>query len=185
MNNQLIFLRHAKTQKDPSKVTTWLLTEEGEKAAQNLAESGVFDDIDIIITSTEQKAILTATPFAKKLQKEIIKIPELNEIHRGKGEFLSQEEFFKIKEQMFLDLDFTKDSWETSNNALKRFQMAISDIDNKYDNKKILIVSHGTVLSLYFADLLNELNKVMQRWLRLGFCDWGVIENNKVMKDIV
>ena len=55
----------------------------------------------------------------------------------------------------------------------------------KYENKKILIVAHGTVMTLYFSYLQGELDKAFGRWKNLGFCDFGIIKNNKVIKDIM
>ena len=185
MNNTLIFLRHAETKKDKdAPVSKWSLTGEGKKRAQDLAKTSIFDDVDIIISSSEKKAIETAKPFAERLGKEIIQITELGEIGRDKGGLLSKEEYNTMKARIFEDLDYTAHGWETARHALERFKSAVEKIDKEYECKKVLIVSHGTVMSLYFSELQNDLKNVFSRWKRLGFCDWGVVKNDDVVKDM-
>ena len=89
-----------------------------------------------------------------------------------------------MKAKIFQDLDFTDHGWETANHALERFKKAIKEIDDKYENKKILICAHGTVMTLYFAYLQDKLKDLFSRWKGLGFCDYGIIKDNKIIKDI-
>ncbi len=186
MNNELIFIRHAKTKKDTNiPIEDWVLTEEGEKQAEQIANSGEFDDVDILISSDENKAYLTIKPLADKLNKKIIRIKNLGEIKRPDSEKLPTEEYEDIKKKIFEDLDYTEYNWETANHALKRFKKAIEENDKEYDNKKILICAHGTVLTLYFAYLSNKLNELMTRWKSLEFGSHGIVKNNKVVEDIV
>jgi broad specificity phosphatase PhoE len=186
MNNTLVFLRHAETKKDKNiRVSQWILTESGKKSAEDLAESGIFDDVDVIISSGEEKAYLTAKPFADRLGKKIVRVPELNELNRDKGEMMSKEEYDQMKVKIFEDLDYTDHGWETARHALNRFKQAVDKIDEQYENKKILIVAHGTVMTLYFAYLQNKLDDIFSRWKGLGFCGWGIVKNKKVLRDIV
>ena len=48
-----------------------------------------------------------------------------------------------------------------------------------------MIVAHGTVMTLYFAYLLGKLDDIFSRWKDLGFGSWGMVQNGKVVKDIV
>ncbi len=186
MNNTIVFLRHAETKKDPNiQVSKWVLTREGEKESEDLARKGFFDDVDVIICSAEHKAYQTASPIAKKLRKTIIKEKELNELDRDKGKVLPKEEYDKVKTKILEDLDYASHGWETSRHALNRFRQAVEKIDNKYSYKKILIVSHGTVMSLYFAYLKGDLKNLLQRWKSLRFCAWGIVKEGKVIKDII
>ena len=77
------------------------------------------------------------------------------------------------------------EGWESAHNALTRFQKIIEEIDMKYSDKRILIVSHGIVLTLYFVKLLEiPSNEFFSRWKSLLFCDWGVVKEGKVIKDM-
>ncbi len=186
MENELIFIRHAKTKVDKEvPIENWVLTEEGEKQAEEIANSGEFDEVNLLICSNEDKSYLTIKPFADKLDKEIIRVEDLGEIKRPDSEKLSLEEYEDMKVQVFGDLDFTEHNWETANHALERFKKVVEEIDNKYENKKILICSHGTVMTLYFAEMKNELDNLMERWKNLEFGAIGIIKNGEVVRDIV
>ena len=98
---------------------------------------------------------------------------------------LSDDEFKELKLKMFKDELYAPVGWESSNKALSRFKGTIEEIDEKYKGKNILIVSHGTVLTLYFSDLLGKMENSMKRWEEIRFCAFGMVKNKKVIKDIV
>ncbi len=186
MNNTLIFIRHAKTKINKEiPIADWDLTEEGYKQAKEIKDIDKFQDVDILISSTEQKAFLTIKPLADKLGKEIIQIKEFGEIKRPGSEKLTPEQYEDMKVKIFHDLDFTDHGWETTNQALERFKKATEQINKNYDDKKILICVHGSVMTLYFAYLQNKLDSLMERWKNTNFGSYGVIRDNKVIKDIV
>ena len=186
MNNTLVFIRHAKTKIEKEiPIEDWELTDEGKEQAEDLAKTGSFDDTEVIISSNEHKAYLTIKPLADKLGKEITKIAELGEIKRPDSEKLTSEEYNEMKAKIFQDLDFTDNNWETANHALERFKSAVEKINQEYENKKILICAHGTVMTLYFTSLQNQLDNLMERWKGLEFGAIGIVKNNKVIKDIV
>lgn len=185
-NNELIFIRHTKTKIDKeTPIENWVLTEEGEKQAEELANSEKFDDVEVLICSNEDKSYLTIKPLADKLNKDIIRIKELGEIKRRGSEKLTSGEYEKMKIKIFEDLDFTNHGWETANHALDRFNKAIEKIKEEYDNKKIVICSHGTVMTLYFAYLKNEMANLFERWRNLKFGGMGIVKDNKVLRDII
>lgn len=186
MANKLIFIRHAKTKVDKTiPIADWILTEDGEKASQNLVNKRLFYDMDVLISSNENKAYLTIKPLADKLNKRIIRINGLDEIKRPNSEQLSLQEYEEMKAKVFNDLNWTDKDWETANHALKRFKEAIDLINKQYDGKKILICAHGTVLTLYFASLQNKMDELFPRWEKLEFGSYGIVENGKVTKDMV
>lgn len=186
MNNTLIFLRHGPTLKDTNlSIDQWSVRPEAVGDIIKLAESSTFDQIDFIYTSTQIKAVQTAIPFSKRLNKPIIQIPELGELSRPGSEKLSTEDYEKIKSKIFMDLDYTTDNWETSNHALSRYKKAINQIDSQYEGKTILIISHGSVMTLYFCSLQGKLTNIFTRWKEMNFGNWGVVRKGKVVKDIV
>ena len=185
-NNKLIFLRHAETKVDENSVISkWFLTEKGKKEAITLLNSEFFDDIDLIITSDEEKAYQTAYPLSKRLHQEIIRDKNLNEIIRDNGVFLkNKEEYTKILKLCVGNRNQSYNNWEPANHALTRFSKRIQEINSQYSNKKIMIVAHGVVINLYFAEILGKLEDVFERWSTNTFCDYGIIQNNNVIKDI-
>lgn len=184
-NNTFIFLRHAETKVDNNiKISQWLLTKKGKNDAYQLSELNIFNDIDIIISSNEQKAYQTAYPISKKLNNKVIRDENLNEIMRDHGSFLGKDEYLQNMKNCMENKDQTYNNWETADHALERFSKRIQEIDLKYTNKKILIVAHGGVINLYFAKILGKLDTTFERILTNSFCDYGLIQNDKVLKDI-
>jgi len=185
-NNTLLLVRHAETKVDENTVISkWLLTEKGQRDAINLFSSDLFDDVDIIITSGEEKAFQTAYTLAERLHKKIIRDKNLNEILRDQGRFLkSKDEYLKTMKLCVENRTQSYNNWETANHALERFSKRIQEIDLNYSYKKILFVAHGGVINLYFAKILKQLNKVFERISTNTFCDYGIIQNSKVIKDI-
>ncbi len=185
-NNILIFLRHAETKvNDKLIVSKWILTDKGKEEAELLLKSALFDDIEVIITSDEEKAFETAYPLSVSLNTPINRDEKLNEIDRDKGNYLStKEEYNRIIQHTMEKRNESFNKWETANHALERFSKKVGEIGKIYTKKKILIVSHGVVINLYFAKILGCLDVVFERWLSNSFCDYGIIQNGKVLKDI-
>jgi alpha-ribazole phosphatase/probable phosphoglycerate mutase len=113
---------------------------------------------------------------------------ELNEniveVKREK-KFLTDEEFTDQKMRELTNLEVIENGAESAKMALERFLNAISEIEEKHENENILIVSHGTILSLYFAYLQNEMQNVYERWKNIKFCAIGKVMNWKVTQDVV
>ena len=184
MNNTFYFLRHGKTKVDSrTPVSKWVLSEVGEEQAQRLADEDTFKDIDIIISSTETKAFQTAKPTADKLGKEILRIEELSELDRDKGQFMDPEKYEEAVKECLSNPDQSVNNWESASHALERFTKKVEEIDSQYEDKKILIVGHGFTINAYFAKLLG-IPDVYGRLSTNDFADWGVVENGKVTKDI-
>ena len=102
MANKLIFIRHARTKVDKTiPIEKWILTEDGVKASATLAESGIFDKADVLISSKEDKAYLTIKPLADKLGKQIRRMEGLEEIGRPNSERLSPKEYEEMKTKIF------------------------------------------------------------------------------------
>ena len=103
---KIIFLRHADTEKDPTvNASLWGLSENGYNKAVEVSKSSVFDDVDLIFASEERKTFLTAEHIAKRLSKEIVKLPYFNEVKRG-DKFLTKEEFEVEKDRQLGDLSY-------------------------------------------------------------------------------
>lgn len=184
MNTTVIFLRHAHTQKDPAQnAAAWVLSDDGEKQAETFAHDPITQNIDVVISSNEEKSVLTATPVAQKLNKDILRVEGFNEVKRGDA-FLSDEEFEKEKRRQLEDWDHPAQGGETGNEALERFEDGLDKVINENEGKTILIISHGTILNLYFAKIAGEKEAIFDRWKQTGFCSYGIIENGEVVKDI-
>lgn len=183
-NTKLIFLRHACPKKDPLvKAAKWSLYEKGLLQAESVSKMPIMDSVDIIYISEEIKTFLTVEPLAKKLNKKPMPFPFFNEVKRG-DKFLTKEDFVSEKVKQLTNLSYCAFDGETGIEALVRFKQGVNFVIEENKNKTILIVTHGTILNIYFADLLNLYKELPDRWKRTNFCALGVVENGKVIKDI-
>lgn len=101
-----------------------LLSNEGIKQCE-WAKKLLKNDFDIVFSSTSKRAILTAKIIANR--KRII--TDENLLERGWGNKLH-------------------DGKETDEQAKARFEDFINEIIKKYKNKKILIVTHGSLIKI-------------------------------------
>jgi len=183
-NNTYIFLRHGETVKDPNiPAINWVLTDETQETLNKLATESTFDNIEVIYSSNEHKAIKSVEPFAKKLDLSIQQQDGLEEMHRGES-YLSDEEFKALKQTKLEERDSNPDKGESSNDALKRFVVAMEEIDGRHENETILISSHGTILSLYFCHVAGDFSYIFEYWANIPFCGVGIIKDGEVIQHI-
>ena len=187
MATKLIFLRHGETVKDLEvESCCWSLSEAGRRQAREVADRPVMNEAEAINTSNELKAYQTAEPLAAKLDLSIKQDPAFDEVKRGGG-FFSESQFIAEKNRQLSDLSYRAfgEASETGLEALERFRQGIKRVIERSPDRTILIVSHGTILSIYFAQLLDKLDELPERWHRTGFGAYGVVAGDRVVKDIV
>ena len=183
--NTFYFLRHAKTIVDENrKVSEWVISEEGKMNAVRIANKVFRQAFDYIYSSSEKKALQTAEPFAKKYDLKIIQCFEFRELDRDRGGFLEMDKYLENVELTFKNRERIYDNWETGSSALQRFYKKYQEIDKEHENKKILIVSHGLILNLFFAYILDEFDIIFHRWKNTLFCGYGIIDKETILKDI-
>ena len=182
----MIFLRHARIKKDSdSHSEKWVLSDEGIKYIEEMFAAGTFDDVDVIISSSQKMCIQTAFFLSERLGKEIITNPGLNEIEKGVKLIETSDEYMELAKEVLTNYEKSIANWEPANKAFKRYQMTIERIDKEYNHKKILIVSHGIVMNLYFTHMLKlPLSNLFPRYKSLKQCAWGIIKDNVVERDI-
>ena len=184
MKTKIYFIRHVDTLKDPNQnASKWVLSSKGEEQAREISELAFLQDCDVIFVSSEIKTYLTIEPLAKKVNIGIVENPDLDEVRRG-DKFFTKEEFEIEKFKQLEELDYPAFGGETANQALQRFSNAVNLIKKTYEGKSIIIVSHGTILNLYFASILSKFSDLKNRWSNTKFGAIGIIEDNKVLKDI-
>ena len=185
MPTEIVFLRHAETLVDPdSPASEWHLAPSGRSESYELAASGILGEVDAIVSSDEMKAIETAEPFAKMFGLEINRNHSFRELNRNTGPFLTREEYLSCVQEVLRNPSARPNGWECATDALSRTKRAVQQTMSQYGSKRVLVVSHGLVLTLYFADLQATMHEAFDRWTQLPFCGWGVVSNNRVLRDI-
>ena len=156
-SNQYFILRHAESTKNQdgeitsSKLEkdTYDLTEKGKIQAEKIAHDLKNKKIDLIFSSPFLRTKRTAEIIAQKLNLKVKIDERLKEVDYGsEHEGLDQESFLKafsypeyFSQKLGLD-------GESRDDVKKRLFSFIKEVEGKYENKNILIVSHGDPLWL-------------------------------------
>ncbi len=188
MSRKIYFLRHASTHIEPTiHPRKWDLSKEGIHTSQLIRNHPIFSTIDHIFCSTEQKTYLTIAPYAQIRSLPVHFDAGFGEIHASDLPLTTKTQFETMKHHCFLHLDKSPEGAETFREGLTRFKLALSKVQTQFPSGDILIVSHGTILTLYFADLLQLLEKGEEtffRWQNLPFGALGVTRDGVVIQDL-
>jgi len=157
MNNKYFLLRHGQTIYQAEKrgvlysspeIPPVELTEKGKGQIQKAAKALENRRIDLIFSSDFYRTRQTAGIVAKELRLEInfdVRLRDLNlgEFHgRLKQDY---QKFFLEKRERFSNRPLGGESW---NDVIKRLNSFLKEIESEYQNKNILIISHGDPLWL-------------------------------------
>jgi broad specificity phosphatase PhoE len=173
--NYLILVKHSlpETVKDiPAR--EWSLSEDGRILARKLAGKLRQYQPEIIVSSVEPKAQQTAEIIGDSLGLKFIVAGDLHEHDRSQSPFYSPDEFQSLVQELFEKPDTLVFGNETANRALMRFRESIHSILKSYNGKNIMVVSHGTVVSL-FVSWLTGINGYLL-WKELGLPSFVVLD---------
>jgi broad specificity phosphatase PhoE len=167
MTNYLILVKHSVPEiyRDQP-ANSWKLSEEGRLRAQRLAEELKSFEPDVIISSGESKAKETAEIVASYLGLEMQLLPSLHEHDRSNVPYLSHDAFQDSIRGFFQQPDQLVFGNETANQAYLRFYQTIHSILNGNIDKTIVVVTHGTVISLFVSRLTGSSD--LELWSKLG-----------------
>lgn len=166
MNNAYFLLRHGQTPYQAEEIgiiypwpepTPIFLTEKGKKDVEESAKELRNKNIDIIYSSDVTRVRQSAEIVAKEIGKEIVFDARLRDMDHGIFKGHPQEEymlFFSNPEEKLYKRPLQGESW---NDVKERMLGFFEEIDEKYKDKIILIVSHKGPLWLLEA-ALNKLN---------------------------
>ena len=141
-------------------VTDLELNETGIEQAEKLADAVKrIGDIDIIICSPMKRAFETACKVAEKNKIQLVKDIRLREWDYGEyeGVFFDETPEFSVSKR-----EFGVKMGKTGESLLMlshRVYSALDDIIMEYDDKNVLIVSHGGVCRMihtYFHDMTTD-----------------------------
>jgi len=145
---------------------TWALSEEGRLRAQRLAEELKSFEPQVIFSSDEPKAQQTAEIIASHLRLSMQTTSSLREHDRSNVPYLPHDAFQDSMRSFFQEPDQLVFGNETANQAHARFYKALHIILNENRNKTIVVVTHGTVISLFVARLTGSSD--LELWNKLG-----------------
>ncbi|MDE0690164.1 MAG: phosphoglycerate mutase family protein [Candidatus Poribacteria bacterium] len=172
----LILIKHALPQIDPTvPANQWRLSEEGQCFSRVLAQRLAQYELDLIFSSVEPKAIETAHIVATALEKRVEVVEGLHEHDRNSVEFLEKKKFEASVFQFFNQPGLLTFGNETANQAHHRFSQAVMGIIEKYPDKNIALVTHGTVLTLFVSHLVGI--EPFAFWKGLALPSWVVLSH--------
>ena len=158
--NKLFLVRHGEAENNVKNILNsdldknhYHLTEFGKSQIEKLADIIKKEKIDLIFVSPLLRARETAEIIAKELKLEIIIDERLSEFRQGEFDGKTQEEFntvFPTWPEEIRDKR-KKLGVETEDNARKRFSSFLEEINKKYKNKNIVIISHGDPLQFIYS----------------------------------
>ncbi len=182
MHNNYFLLRHGQTPWQAENLSTMYpwpdppvpVTEHGITRIKEQAEILAQENIHAIYSSDLYRTMLTAQIVADRLRLEINPDSRLRDLSFGIYHGKAKEEFWKE----FPRSNYSKrmyqappegESWK---DCQKRVKPVIDEIESKYQNKNILIVSHGVPLLMVQAYLEGtgdeELIRKMEEWRTEG-----------------
>ena len=126
----------------------------------------------MIWSSREPKAVETAEIVADEFSVPVEIADGLEEHHRDNVPFLSKEVFEEAVERFFRCPDRLVLGTETAEQASNRFVAAIDKVIDAGQADSI-VVTHGTVMTLYAASLAGV--QTMAFWRRLGLPSYVVL----------
>ena len=148
-------VRHSEPEIEPDRpASTWRLSESGRAKAKLLAEELRGFNPASIWCSKEPKAIETAQILADALNVPVNVTNGLEEHHRSSVPYFpAQNDFERAVEQFLQNPDSVVLGDETAKQALQRFAAAIERIVTTDTAEAAIIVTHGTVMTLYTASV--------------------------------
>lgn len=179
----LILIKHSMPEIDPSvPAKEWHLGEDGRARCAALAEHLTRYHPDVIVTSTEPKAVETAVEVAHHLGLSYTTAEGLHEHERPTVGYMSTETWEQSVATFFARPDVLSLGAETAYQALERFETAIGKVVAAAPGKTVAVVTHGTVMTLFVAHHTGV--DPMSFWRKLGLPsfvvfsvpEWGLAE---------
>lgn len=143
----MLLVRHSVPAVDPSiPAAEWLLSTEGRRRCEALAERVAAHEPDQVVSSPEPKARETAELLATRLGLDVRESAELREQERRTVGWLERTELESGIRRLLAQPDGVVFGEESAADALARFSRAVASLGDR-----AVVVSHGTVISLYVA----------------------------------
>lgn len=175
MSRPLILVKHSKPEiREDLPAREWSLSEEGSILAGQLAERLSAYRPQVLVSSPEPKAVETAGMIARKHGLSLNLFHDLHEHDRCNVPYLSKQDFEKSVRQLFDHPDRRVFGNETANEACERFSRVVHSVLNIYKDKRIVVVSHGTVISLFVSGITGLSGYSL--WDELGLPGFIVLE---------
>lgn len=152
----LILVRHSAVAINPTiSHKEWQLSPHGKALSVVLAQRLFALKPNIIVTSKELKAVETAEIIADALNIPVHPMDDLHEHDRSNMGFLAPDDFHAGVAAFFAKPNSLVFGNETAEQVYQRYNWQIAELLLTYPNQNVIVVSHGTVMSLFIARNAN------------------------------
>ena len=175
ISTALVLVKHALPVLEPSKpAREWQLGAEGELQSKRLASRlRAFAPLRIV-TNPEPKASTTGQLIAVELGLHVSSVDGLREFDRPVLPLMSQSEHERENAAIFADLNRRVLGAESGRDALHRFSEAIGAELARTGAQSLVVITHGTVISLFVA-AHNQVN-AFELWKELACPSFVVLD---------
>lgn len=149
------------------------LTDKGKAQAQALAESLVGQDIEAVFTSTVERAIESGAIAAQVLGVAAHEVVGLQEFAAGDFSGLPYNDprpQAVFNAWLAGDLDAGIPGGETGHQVVARYKAALEDVAHRVGTARVLVFSHGGVMSLVIPRLSHNVRNDLARERFLPNC---------------
>ncbi|MFA4890392.1 MAG: class I tRNA ligase family protein [Candidatus Paceibacterota bacterium] len=156
--NKLFLVRHGEAESNVKNILNsdlnqnhYALTKNGRERVEKLAKELKNEKIDLIFSSPFLRTKQTAEIIAEKTGAEVIIDERLHEIKLGEFEGKTEEDIwwqFPTRESRAEKAGFGVESGQEIRKRLENF---LAEINEKYKNKNIVVVSHGDPIQIFYG----------------------------------
>ena len=161
MNTTIYLMRHSEPSNKARYIKTkdnlqvqnekYVLSSNGEKKARILSLNEEMQNIDVVIASNYIRAISTAKYISEHNNIDTYVIDDFGERKFGIDSWDELPENFMQKQ--LEEPDYKIKNGESQNEVAERMYNSLIEVLNKYEGKRIAIVSHGTAITFLFMKL--------------------------------
>lgn len=166
MKTIIYMVRHGESPYNEGDERTRGLTPKGKIDIEKVTKLLIGEGIDMIISSPYARAILSVEGLAEHLNLDITVFEDLRERHFA-SYFIENAELMSSIRESFNDTDYTLSGGESNADCQKRAISVLKPILKKHRGKKIVIGTHGLIMTLmmnhfdpaFGFEFLNQLKK--------------------------
>ena len=183
---ELILVKHAAPAIEPTRPSrSWVLSAVGRRQSELLAARLAPRRATRIYSSDEPKAVETAELIGAQLETPPVVWPGLHENDRSDLPFYADErDYEECLAAFFTEPHRRVIGRESADEAHERFYCAVSAIVARIQNGPVIVVTHGTVMTLFVARA-NSIDPYTL-WSELRFTSFVVLSSSSFeMRQIV
>ncbi|MBA2173782.1 histidine phosphatase family protein [Halobacillus locisalis] len=163
MNTIIYFVRHAHstyTEKERSRP----LSEHGKRDAEKVKDLLANKNIHHVLSSPYLRSIQTVEPLANEIGKEVHVIEDFKERKLIEG---SAKNFSEAIERVWSDEAFSWPGGESNQVARQRGANALNDVLKKHEGERVVIGTHGNIMTLTMGALDSRFDYEFWKQLRM------------------